>query len=55
MAKQILIASDGMILTDGVTYGRRISLGVERDPSEFYEISLEEYDAIMEEEAETIE
>lgn len=48
MEKQILIAEEGMILTDGECYGKRISLGVNRDPSEFWQITKEEYDKIME-------
>lgn len=52
MEKQILIADNGMILTDGQCYGKRISLGVNRDPSEFWQITEAEYDAIMEAEEE---
>lgn len=52
MEKQILIADDGMILTDGSLYGKRISIGVDRDPSEFWQITQAEYDAIMEAEEE---
>ena len=47
MDRVILTASEGMILTDGMTYGVRITLGENRDPSEFNEITLAEYEAIM--------
>lgn len=47
MEKVILKASDGMVLTDGVVYGVEISLAVNRNPDDFYEITREEYDAIM--------
>lgn len=48
MEKQILIADEGMVLTDGEVYGTRISLGVGRYPAEFYQITKAEYDKIME-------
>ena len=45
-----LDAEDGMILTDGEIYGRTIFLGRDREVSEFYEITQEEYNTIMKEE-----
>lgn len=36
-----------MVLTDGVDYGRQIFLAEDRAAEEFYEITEEEYDAIM--------
>lgn len=47
MARTILTASAGMILTDGVIYGAKIFLAEERDPADFYEISRDEYERIM--------
>lgn len=44
-------ASEGMILTDGVTYGKMIFLAEGVDKSAFYEITEEEYNRIMEAEA----
>lgn len=54
MANKILKARDGMILTDGKTiYGELIDLAAGLDESAFYEITREEYEAIMAAEAET--
>lgn len=44
-----LIAEKGKVLTDGEVFGKTIFLGNSRNPDEFYEISEEEYDAIMSE------
>ena len=41
-------ASEGMILTDGTTYGTTIYLGEGVDASSFYEITLAEYEAMFE-------
>ena len=49
MARTILTASEGMILTDGEIYGSKIFLAEGRNPADFYEISREEYERIMEE------
>ena len=49
MERHILIASDGMILTDGTIYGRKIYLQHGRNPDDFYEITDEEYEKRMEE------
>lgn len=48
-----LIASDGMVLTDGTTYGKEIFLAVDADKDAFYEITRDEYNAIMEAQMET--
>ena len=45
--RKILTASEGYILTDGEHFGRVVALAVDRDPSEFHEITEEEYQAIM--------
>lgn len=46
----IIKAEDGMKLTDGVIYGSTIRLGEGRNADEFYEITEEEYDEIIEKE-----
>ncbi len=45
--RETLIATDGHILTDGTTYGKIIYLAEGVDKSPFYEITEEEYEAIM--------
>lgn len=40
-------ASEGMILTDGVTYGKMIFLAEGVDKTAFYEITEEEYNEIF--------
>lgn len=50
MARTILTASAGMILTDGVIFGTKIFLAEGRSAEEFYEIPLEEYERMMEQE-----
>ena len=45
---EVLIADNGMVYTDGEFYGKRIYLGEDRSPSEFWQITQAEYDAIME-------
>ena len=54
MEKQILIADAGMVLTDGEVYGTHISLGIDRDPSEFYQITQAEYEEILNTEEEPV-
>lgn len=44
MERKILIAPDGMILTDGTIYGTIIYLEVGRDESDFKVITIEEYE-----------
>ena len=43
-----ITAEEGMILTDGDTYGKVIFLGSGRRADEFYEITEEEYNKIQE-------
>jgi hypothetical protein len=42
----VLKADEGMILTDGETYGKVIMLGEGRNADEFHEITEEEYNEI---------
>lgn len=49
MERHILIASEGMVYTDGTIFGRKIYLQHGRNPDEFYEITNEEYNRIIEE------
>lgn len=49
--RTILYADDGKILTNGEIYGKQIYLAEGMDASAFYEISIEEYNAISEEKA----
>lgn len=44
-----LIASDGMVLTDGTTYGRVIYLADGQSPEAFVEITEEEYQKRLDE------
>lgn len=50
MKRTVLIASPGMILTDGEIYGTKIFLAEERSAEEFYEIPMDEYEKMMEQE-----
>ena len=55
MRKADLIASDGMIYTNGTDYGREIFLAEGVDASDYYEITDDEYNKKMEAEmAETM-
>lgn len=42
-----LTAAEGMILTDGTTYGRVIFLAEGRSEENFFEITIEEYERIL--------
>lgn len=42
-----LTASEGMILTDGVTYGKIIYLADGKSPDDYREITESEYEEIM--------
>lgn len=46
----ILTADEGMVLTDGVNYGRTIYLAEGDDPATYYQITESEYEAILERE-----
>jgi hypothetical protein len=43
MERKVLTASDGMVLTDGKTYGKIIYLAEGADASAWHEIPEEEY------------
>lgn len=45
-----LTASDGMVLTNGESFGKVVYLGVYDTPDNWHEITEEEYNAIIEEE-----
>lgn len=45
-----LIASDGMVLTNGETYGTEVYLGTGDSPDNWHEITEEEYEKKMAEE-----
>ena len=47
MERQTLIASDGMVLTDGEIYGREIYLAEGVNADAFHEITEAEYEQIV--------
>ena len=47
--KILIFADEGKVLTDGESYGTPISLGTGRSPDEYTEITIEEYEKILEE------
>ena len=49
-----MIATDGMILTNGETYGKEVFLGTGDSPDNWHEITQEEYEAIFAEQEETV-
>ena len=49
MKRKVLKATDGMILTDGVNFGREVYLAEGADENSWYEITEEEYEKIVEE------
>lgn len=50
-----LIATDGMVLTNGETYGKEVFLGTGDSTDNWWEITEEEYSKIAEEETATYE
>ena len=46
----VITAAEGRVLTDGTVYGKTLYLAEGADPSAFYEITEEEYAAIIESE-----
>ena len=51
MSRPTKTATEGMILTNGETYGKKIYLGSGDSPNNWHEITEEEYQKIMEEKA----
>lgn len=49
MERKILEASAGMYLTNGTVYGKKIYLADGMSETEFYEVTEEEYEKIIEE------
>jgi hypothetical protein len=45
-----LVASEGMVLTNGEVYSKEVYLGVIDKPENWYEITEEEYKIILEKE-----
>lgn len=43
----VLIADENMVITDGSAYGTLWYLAENRSPEEFYEITREEYEELM--------
>ena len=54
MRDNTLIARDGYIYTDGEVYGSIIYLANGTSPDSFYEIAVEEYQKILDEQRATI-
>lgn len=52
MERKIIKASEGMVLTDGNIFGRTIYLADGLSESDFYEITREEYEKMIESEVE---
>lgn len=50
--REYIVASDGMVLTDGIVYGRKILVAEGVDASVFYEITEEEYNELINEDPE---
>ena len=48
--RKVRYAGEGMILTDGEIYGRKIFFAEGETGESFYEISFEEYEKLTEEE-----
>lgn len=50
--REKITASEGKILTNGEIYGKEIFLASGINPNDFYEITLNEYEKICEDESE---
>lgn len=49
MSRIKMVATEGMILTNGEIYGKEVFLGTGDSPDNWWEISEKEYDKIMKE------
>lgn len=49
---RVLIADEGYILTNGEIYSTMIYLGIYDSPDNYYQITLEEYQAIIDQQEE---
>lgn len=47
-----IFASEGFVLTNGSTYGKKVSLGINDTINNWHEITEEEYNKILESEEE---
>lgn len=45
--REILIANEGCVYTNGEIYGTKIYLAIGTNKKDFYQITLEEYEEIM--------
>ncbi len=52
MGRQIIEAKNGMVLTDGETFGKKIYLADGQNADKFYEITIEKYEEILKKEEE---
>ena len=43
-----IIANEGMVLTNGESYVKKIYLGINDNPNNWYEITIEEYQNLIE-------
>ena len=49
---RVLVADEGYILTNGEIYSTMIYLGIYDSPDNYYQITLEEYQAIIDQQEE---
>ncbi len=49
MELKVLIASEGMVLTNGEAFGKSITLGKNDSPENWYEINEAEYEKLIKE------